>query len=94
VKADGGVHLDLAVEILKAILSETSSVFGGCYLQTDLLCSMRTQLLTIVIEETRKTLLSFLGKLNLPEPEEAEESKLKAAKLLLNNIRSVSLRIS
>ena len=43
-----------------------------------------------LVEEIRKALVSFLGKLNMPESEDVEEWKIKCVALLCANIKSVS----
>lgn len=51
-------------------------------------CVYTHQTLTLT-EDSRKTLVSLLGKLNLPEGEETEAWKIQAVSVLLASIRSV-----
>jgi hypothetical protein len=84
VEIDQNVHLDLGIEILKAILTETSSTSP---LPTNSFASYEPRRRRL--EEVRKALISFLGKLTLPEAEEAEEWKVRSAQTLLLAIPTV-----
>lgn len=44
----------------------------------------------MVAEDIRKALVSFLGKLNLPESEDVQDWTIKATSYLIDSIRSVS----
>jgi hypothetical protein len=75
------VHVDLAIEILKAILSETSRESGHHFLYNELMENLG---------EIRKAYISFLSKLTLTEPEEVDEWKIKALQTLILAIPTVS----
>jgi hypothetical protein len=72
--------VDLAIEILKAILTETSSMSPSGDLDRHGANK---------IEEIRKAYISFLSKLTLAEPEEVEEWKVKAIQALIIAIPEV-----
>jgi hypothetical protein len=103
VKADYGVHLGLAMEILRLVMNEDISelpcrstrgsipskkprAIARLCVQLEHTCGAT---LTFA-EDSRKTLVSFLGKLNLPESEETEAWKIQAVAVLVASIRSVS----
>ncbi len=71
------MHIDLAIELLKAILSTRESYH---FRQQ----ANRTG-------ESRKTLVSFLSKLYLPETEDVEDWKTKSLIILINAIKNVSI---
>ena len=93
IKADQVVHLDLALEILKSTLSETSSESATCRACKAIIAAVTPALYqtsdVCFPGEVRKALVTFLGKLNLPEAEETEEWKPKAVELLVASIRRV-----
>ena len=70
-------HVDLGIDICKAILEEESSE----------LCSDGAGL--TASEDIRKTLASLLSKLYLPEVEAADDRKLKSLMLVVTGIRDV-----
>ena len=81
---DHTLHTDLGVEILKSLLTETSSTFPICYPFQIIVLSLTRS------EEVRKALVSFLSKLYLPEPEDVEPWQVQSLQQLVLSIPTVS----
>lgn len=82
VKTDGDVHLDLAVEVLKGMLSEQRTLSYNNYAPSGEL--------KLVLGDVRKALVTFLSKLNLPDGEETKGWKIKSVMFLVTAARNVS----
>lgn len=81
---DHSLHLDLGIQVLKALLTETSST-SSLYINTNHSFPADRS-----VEEVRKALASFLSKLNLPEPEDVEAWQVKSLQQLVLSIPTVS----